>query len=155
MAWEIGFQSQIESYQRLRKWYLIPPCLIVSIIKCISRVKWCDLGKEVAPLHHGVVGIEKGTFGPTLYICVAIYICVCVYVCLYIFVCVCMCVCIYMFIYLCMCVYIYIYKYVHVHICIYMRMHVYVFVYAFINKYVCAYIYNIYYIYNRNVRKAG
>ena len=34
-----GVQSQVESYQRLKKWYLIPPCLTLSIIKYGSRVK--------------------------------------------------------------------------------------------------------------------
>ena len=33
MAWEIWFQSQVESYQRLKKWYLMPPCLTLSIIR--------------------------------------------------------------------------------------------------------------------------
>ena len=28
-----GVQSQIKSYQRLKKWYLMPPCLTLSIIK--------------------------------------------------------------------------------------------------------------------------
>ena len=27
MAWETGVQSQFESYQRLKKWYLMPPHL--------------------------------------------------------------------------------------------------------------------------------
>ena len=26
-------QSQVESYQRLKKWHLIPPCLTLSIIR--------------------------------------------------------------------------------------------------------------------------
>ena len=36
-------------YQRLKKWYLIPPCLILSIIRYGSRVKWSNPGKGVAP----------------------------------------------------------------------------------------------------------
>ena len=32
-------QSQVESYQRLKKWYLMPPCLALSTIRCRSRVK--------------------------------------------------------------------------------------------------------------------
>ena len=28
---ETGVQTQVESYQRLKKWYLIPPCLTLSI----------------------------------------------------------------------------------------------------------------------------
>ena len=31
------------------KWYLIPPCLILSNIRYVSRVKWSNLGKGVAP----------------------------------------------------------------------------------------------------------
>ena len=33
MARETWVQSQIESYQRLKKWDLMPPCLILSIIR--------------------------------------------------------------------------------------------------------------------------
>ena len=32
-----------------KKRYLIPPCLTLSIIKYISRVKWSNPGKGVAP----------------------------------------------------------------------------------------------------------
>ena len=39
MAWETWVQSQVESYQRLKKWYLMPPCLTLSIIRYGSRVK--------------------------------------------------------------------------------------------------------------------
>ena len=39
----------VESYQRLKKWYLLPPCLILSIIRYVSRVKWRNPGKGVAP----------------------------------------------------------------------------------------------------------
>ena len=49
MVWEIWVQSQISSYQRLEKWYLIPLCLTVSNIRYVSRVKWSNLGKGVAP----------------------------------------------------------------------------------------------------------
>ena len=49
MAWKTWFQSQVESYQRLKKWYLMPPCLTVSTIRCGSRVKWSNPGKGVAP----------------------------------------------------------------------------------------------------------
>ena len=38
-ARETWVQSQVESYQRLKKWYLMPPCLTLSIIRCGSRVK--------------------------------------------------------------------------------------------------------------------
>ena len=49
MVRETGVQSQVESYKRLKKWYLIPPCLTFSIIRYISKVKWSNPGKEVAP----------------------------------------------------------------------------------------------------------
>ena len=39
MAREYGFQSKVESYQRLKTCYLIPLCLILSIIRYVSRVK--------------------------------------------------------------------------------------------------------------------
>ena len=36
---ETGVPSQDKSYQRLKKWYLIPPCSTLSIIRYVSRVK--------------------------------------------------------------------------------------------------------------------
>ena len=47
---------------------LIPPYLILRIIRYVSRVKWNNPGKvEALSLHLGVVAIEKGTFElPTL-----------------------------------------------------------------------------------------
>ena len=45
---ETVVQSQVESYQRLKKWYLIPPCLSICIISYVSRVKWSNPGKGVA-----------------------------------------------------------------------------------------------------------
>ena len=49
MARETWVQSQVESYQRLKKWYLMLPRLTPSIIRYGSRVKWSNLGKGVAP----------------------------------------------------------------------------------------------------------
>ena len=49
MIRETGVQSKIESYQRLEKWYLMPPCLALSIIRYGSRVKWVNPGKGEAP----------------------------------------------------------------------------------------------------------
>ena len=40
-------QSQVESYQRLKKWFLISPCLTFSTIRYISRVKWSNPAKGV------------------------------------------------------------------------------------------------------------
>ena len=47
MVRETWVQSQVTSYQRILKWYLIPPCLTFSNIKCVSRVKWSNPGKGV------------------------------------------------------------------------------------------------------------
>ena len=44
----IGVQSEVESYLRLKKWYLIPSYLILSIIRYVSKVKWSYPGEEVA-----------------------------------------------------------------------------------------------------------
>ena len=49
MIRETWVQSQVESYQKLKKWYLIPPCLTLSIIRYTSRVKWVHPGKGEAP----------------------------------------------------------------------------------------------------------
>ena len=46
---ETCVQSQVESYQRLKKWYLMPLCLTLSIIRYGSRVKWSNQEKGVAP----------------------------------------------------------------------------------------------------------
>ena len=49
MAQETGLQSEIVSYQRLKKWYLIPPYFTLSIIRHVSRIKWSSPGNGVAP----------------------------------------------------------------------------------------------------------
>ena len=49
MVRESWVQSQVASYQRLEKWYLIPPCLTLSKIRYVSRVKLSNSGKEIAP----------------------------------------------------------------------------------------------------------
>ena len=47
-----------------QKWYLMPPCLTLSIIRYVSRVKGVNPGKRLAPsLPLGVVAIEKGALG--------------------------------------------------------------------------------------------
>ena len=46
---ETEVQSSVESYQRLKKWYLIAPHLTLSYIRYVSRVKWSNPGKGVAP----------------------------------------------------------------------------------------------------------
>ena len=49
MVRETWVQSQVALYQRLKKWYLIPPCLALSNIRYISRVKWSNPGEGVVP----------------------------------------------------------------------------------------------------------
>ena len=49
MARETWVQYLVESYQRLKKWYLMPPCLTISIIRYGSMVKWTNPGKRVVP----------------------------------------------------------------------------------------------------------
>ena len=49
MVLETCVQSHVASYQKLSKWYLITPCLTLSDIRYVSRVKWSNPGKRVAP----------------------------------------------------------------------------------------------------------
>ena len=49
MVQETWVQSQVDLYQRLQKWYLMLPCLTLSNIRYISRVKWSNPEKGVAP----------------------------------------------------------------------------------------------------------
>ena len=53
MILETWVQSLVATYQRFLKWYLIPPCLTLSIIRYASRVKWSNPGKGVvlSPTH--------------------------------------------------------------------------------------------------------
>ena len=43
--WETGVQSQVKSYQA-QKWYLVPPYIILSIIRYGSSVSEAIQGKE-------------------------------------------------------------------------------------------------------------
>ena len=82
MARESWVQSQVESYQSLKTLYLIPPCLTLSIIMYVSRIKWSNPRKWVAPSQPlSVVAIEKGTFGwPQLDTHTHIYIYIYIYI---------------------------------------------------------------------------
>ena len=60
MARETGVQSQIDSYQRLKEWYLMPPCITHRIIKYESSVSGAIQEKEG---NSPKVAIEKGAFG--------------------------------------------------------------------------------------------
>ena len=48
MARRPGFNPR-SSHTKTLKWYLIPPCLTLSIIRYGSRVKWSNPGNGVAP----------------------------------------------------------------------------------------------------------
>ena len=45
---ETWVQSQVESYQKFLKWYLIPLCLTLSNVRYVSRIKWSNPEKGVA-----------------------------------------------------------------------------------------------------------
>ena len=49
MVRETWVQSQVASYQKFLKWCLIFPCLTLSNIRYVSRVKWSNSGKGVVP----------------------------------------------------------------------------------------------------------
>ena len=49
MAQETRVQFLVESYQRLKTSYLIPPCLTLSTIRYISRGKWSNPGNSTLP----------------------------------------------------------------------------------------------------------
>ena len=46
---DLGSISGRVKPKTLKKWYMIPPCLTLSIIRYVSRVKWSNSGKGVAP----------------------------------------------------------------------------------------------------------
>ena len=46
---DTGVQFQVESYQKLKQWYLMPPYLTLIIIRNGSRVKWSNPGEGVVP----------------------------------------------------------------------------------------------------------
>ena len=65
LAREAKVQSQAESYQRLKKWYLMLPGLTLSIIRVRIKGK-VEQSRERSlrpSLHLSVVAIEKGAFG--------------------------------------------------------------------------------------------
>ena len=67
MAPETRVQSQVKSHQRLKKWYLMPPCLTLSIIRYGSMVKWSNPEKGVAPFPTlWCSSYRKGSFRVTL-----------------------------------------------------------------------------------------
>ena len=50
---------------KIQKWYLMPPCLTLIIIRYGSRVKWSNPGKgeALSPVPLGVVANVKADFG--------------------------------------------------------------------------------------------
>ena len=52
MARKTEIQSQMKSYQRHKKWYLIPPCLTLNTKRYISRAKWSNPGKGAVPTNN-------------------------------------------------------------------------------------------------------
>ena len=44
-----SIQGEVIPKIKKKKWFLIPPCLTLSMIRYISRVKWSNPGKGVAP----------------------------------------------------------------------------------------------------------
>ena len=48
MARETGVECQFESYQRFKRWYLMPTCLTLNTTRYELRVKWNNTGKGVA-----------------------------------------------------------------------------------------------------------
>ena len=129
MAQETGVRSQVESYKRLKKWYLIPPCLTYSIIRYISRVKWSNLGKGVPPF--STTTIEKEAFGSvSTTICIYAYIYMYVYIDTYVYIWIYMCSPPHIYIYICVCLKVYTYTYILI------LMYIYIYIY------VCVYIYH-------------
>ena len=114
MARANGVQNQVESYQRPEKRYLIFPCLTLSIIWYVSRVKWSNTGKRVAlsPIPRCSSYWKESfcvalDYGRQLYLLTFIYIYV--YVCIYTYV-------IYIYIYVYSSVYIYICTFIWIYI---------------------------------------
>ena len=76
-----------------QKWYLMPPCLILNIIRYGSRIKWSNPGKGGVPTPTlGVIAIEKWTFGsPSFtivnFVYIYIYISSTLYIYIYIYIC--------------------------------------------------------------------
>ena len=88
---ETWVQSQVTSYQRLKKWYLMPPCLTLSIIRYGSSVKGSNPRKGVDPsptlwcssYRKGSLRISLDYGHQLLYsLCTCACFCVCVYVCI-------------------------------------------------------------------------
>ena len=101
MARETGVQSQVKSYQRLKKWCLMPPCLTLNIIRYGSRVNLSNPGKGVTPSPTPrYSSYQKGSLRVTFDYCSQLYF---IYIYIYMCVCVCVCVSTYIYEYMCVC----------------------------------------------------
>ena len=61
-----GF-NRMSSRTKDSKWYSIPTCLTLNIIRYVSRVEWIIQGKEKSPSpYRCVAAIEMGTIGSPL-----------------------------------------------------------------------------------------
>ena len=65
MVWETGIQSQVESYQRLKKMVLDSTLLNTQHykVRIKGKVQQSREWSSTLPLYLVVVAIEKGTFG--------------------------------------------------------------------------------------------
>ena len=132
MVQETGIQSLVESYQTLKKCYLMSPYLRYK-----SRVKWCNPWKGVAPSptpqcsSYWKEDLQVALdYGRQLYF--FLYICTTnIYVFILSFI-------LYIYIYIYMEVYIYIYMEVYIYI--YIWMHVYIYIYLWMHKDIYIYI---------------
>ena len=129
MAQEIWVQSKVESYERLKKWYLMLACLTLSILRYLSRVKWSNPVKVLEPYPTPRCSrYRKGCFVYprlqsltllTLNICIYIYnIYIYIYIWIYI-------------IYMCT----YIFRYIHIYSYIYIHTHTHTYIYIYIYIY--------------------
>ena len=172
IARETGVRYHVESYQRPKKWYLMPPCLTFSIIRYGSRVKWSNARKEVAPFPtawcssywKGILWVDLDNSHQLfiymniciciytlicmyIYMCVYVYTYMCVHIYIYMCVCVCMRICGYVYIYVCMYEYIYKYVYIFVDVYIYIYIYIWIHVCVYICLCICLYLYSYIYIY--------
>ena len=54
MLWEARVQSQVDSYQILKKWYIMAPCLTLSIISYGPVKSGLVQGNESSPSGYSV-----------------------------------------------------------------------------------------------------
>ena len=68
---DLGDLGQVESYQNLKIWFLLLPCLTLSIVRYRSRVSRAIQGKELClSLFLSVVAIEKEAYeSPSTIVC--------------------------------------------------------------------------------------